>query len=87
MHHVCAPLLSESELPVYVKDDFIGVEVPFVVEIKRFKPVGYKRIGYDQTQIDVDESEETYYYCGRIDGVHNYGSLHHSRREQDRLPS
>jgi hypothetical protein len=63
----------QSDLPVYVKDDFIGVEVPFVVEIKRQVQVGYKRVGWGQTDIDVDVREETYYYCGRIDGVHTYG--------------
>lgn len=52
----------QSELPVYVKDDFIGVEIPFVIEIKReqLMPADGLRIS-------------TYYYCGRIDGVHVYG--------------
>lgn len=49
----------QSELPIYVKDDFIGVEIPFVIEIIRQRPdAGYAF---------------KYYYCGRIDGVHNYG--------------
>lgn len=52
----------QSELPVYVKDGFIGVEVPFVVEIKRF---------YHSYNANIEE--DTYYYCGRIDGVHHYG--------------
>lgn len=43
----------ESDRPVAVKGDLIGVEIPFVLEVKRFK-------GTDTT---------THYYCGRIDGV------------------
>jgi hypothetical protein len=53
----------QSDLPVYVKDDFIGVEVPFVVEIE----VQY--IGEDERW----HVRGRYYYCGRIDGVHTYG--------------
>lgn len=56
----------QSELPVYVNGDFIGVEVPFVVEIKRIAP--WKDHPVFET------FEQTYYYCGRIDGVHHYGS-------------
>jgi hypothetical protein len=56
----------QSDLPVYVKDDFIGVEVPFVVEITRIGKA-------PSTSGHVYPSQAKYYYCGRIDGVHTYG--------------
>lgn len=56
----------QSELPIYVKDDFIGVEIPFVIEITR--------IGKSPSRsAHVQPYQVKYYYCGRIDGVHNYG--------------
>lgn len=55
----------QSDLPVYVKDDFIGVEIPFVVEITR--------IDNSHATFATPPPIQTYYYCGRIDGVHIYG--------------
>lgn len=63
----------DSDLPVYVKDDFIGVEIPFVVEIKRY---GQKPSFTPATGVIAVDNQllDTYYYCGRIDGVHVYGN-------------
>lgn len=60
----------QSDLPVYVNGDFIGVEVPFVVEITRIDDGKYQENPANGANAVVD----TYYYCGRIDGVHHYGS-------------
>lgn len=62
----------QSDLPVYVKDDFIGVEVPFVVEIRRYKPLPTFTPATGEFSVTLGEPQ-TYYYCGRIDGVHTYG--------------
>lgn len=48
----------QSNMPVAVKGDLIGVEIPFVLKV---------------TRINYDSSTTTHYYCGRIDGVHRYG--------------
>lgn len=61
----------QSDLPVYVQDDFIGVEVPFVVEIQRYCDWSEE---YDRSRANEIPATNTYYYCGRIDGVHHYGS-------------
>lgn len=47
----------QSEMPVLVQDDLIGVEVPFVLEITRDDPS------------DAAVQYEPAYYCGRIDGI------------------
>lgn len=61
----------DSDLPVYVEDDFIGVEIPFVIEIQRQKRMEAKENG---KVINYWTASQRYYYCGRIDGVHHYGS-------------
>jgi hypothetical protein len=54
----------QSNMPVAVKGDLIGVEIPFVLEVNRIsKP---DQIGGPDTH--------THYYCGRIDGVHRYAT-------------
>lgn len=52
----------QSNMPVAVKGDLIGVEIPFVLKVTR-------------TTKDMfgEEVTTTHYYCGRIDGVHRYG--------------
>lgn len=55
----------QSDLPVLVRDDFIGVEVPFVIEI------GIERL-WPNEKGDLKIVKKAY-YCGRIDGVHTYG--------------
>lgn len=60
--HVYATRYFQSTLPVFVKGDKIGVEIPFVLEVTR-KVNG----------INPNYEDETAYYCGRIDGVHQYG--------------
>lgn len=52
----------QSDMPVAVKGDLIGVEIPFVLEVKRIVS------GTEQTGV-----YQVHYYCGRIDGVHHYG--------------
>jgi hypothetical protein len=49
----------QSDMPVYVDDKVIGVEVPFVLEVKQF--------------IDGLLTNK-HYYCGRIDGLQQYGN-------------
>jgi hypothetical protein len=51
----------QSDMPVAVKGDLIGVEIPFVLEVTRIHSDG------------MNEWTTTHYYCGRIDGVHHYG--------------
>lgn len=52
----------QSEMPILVEGDVIGIEVPFVLEVHREKkvnnPHGAHFMEYD-----------THYYCGRIDGI------------------
>lgn len=48
----------QSESKVAVKGDLIGIELPFVLEVKR---EDHGEIGPNDTQ--------THYYCGRIDGI------------------
>lgn len=69
----------QSDMPVAVKGDLIGVEIPFVLEVTR----------YDFSQMTLKENakgphynddsfqpeSQTHYYCGRIDGVHQYGDV------------
>jgi len=49
----------QSEMPILVQDDFIGIEVPFVLEVIREYT--------NATRTDIA------YYCGRIDGVQTWG--------------
>jgi len=56
----------QSDLPVLVRGDFIGVEVPFVIEIKRHTT-------HNNLHGNSWIGEEVSYYCGRVDGVHEYG--------------
>lgn len=56
----------QSDMPVAVKGDLIGVEIPFVLEVTR-----YERI----TDLWKVDEKQTHYYCGRIDGVHQYGDV------------
>lgn len=57
----------QSDLPVLVKDDFIGVEVPFVIEIIRCE------CNHPSFWNDLQTKQTKAYYCGRVDGVHVYG--------------
>jgi len=54
----------QSDMPVAVKGDLIGVEIPFVLEVTRTSV----KEGYF-----FEQERQTHYYCGRIDGVHCYG--------------
>lgn len=48
----------QSDMPVLVKDDLIGIEVPFVLEVTHYyNEAGYNILG------------AKHYYCGRIDGI------------------
>lgn len=49
----------QSDMPVLVEGDLIGIEVPFVLEVK------CSGITHGPS-----EYEDTAYYCGRIDGLH-----------------
>lgn len=53
----------QSDMPVLVRDDLIGVEIPFVLEVRRTKTI---RNGFEHTG--------TQYYCGRIDGIHLFNN-------------
>ena len=60
----------QSDMPILVEGDFIGVEIPFVLEVKRIQEACYI--------IDPDNGRavpkiDTHYYCGRIDGVQLLG--------------
>lgn len=57
----------QSDMPVAVKGDLIGVEIPFVLEVKRIRYSGI----YETSILE----QQTHYYCGRIDGVHQYGDV------------
>lgn len=50
----------KSKLPVVVKDDLIGIEIPFVLEVTK-------------TSRLLGMAHCTAYYCGRIDGIHEWG--------------
>lgn len=52
----------QSDMPVAVKGDLIGVEIPFVLEVT-----------WHPKDMFGEEFAKTNYYCGRIDGVHHYG--------------
>lgn len=47
----------QSDMPILVQDDLIGIEVPFVLAVKK------------TSRINNIEMEEIAYYCGRIDGI------------------
>ena len=47
----------KRDMPILVRDDLIGIEVPFVLEVLKESRGGF--IDYDQAA----------YYCGRIDGI------------------
>jgi len=51
----------QSEPKVAVVGDLIGIEIPFVLEVKKIAP-------WEDHPIH-DTYEQTYYYCGRIDGI------------------
>jgi hypothetical protein len=55
-----------SDKPVLVRDGIIGIEIPFVLEVKAVRPWKDHPV--------FDTYEQTAYYCGRIDGIHQYGS-------------
>jgi hypothetical protein len=59
----------QSDMPVAVKGDLIGVEIPFVLEVTRIDDSRYQNNPLTGANAEV----ETHYYCGRIDGVHHYG--------------
>jgi hypothetical protein len=51
----------QSEMPILVEGDVIGIEVPFVLAVTVTRP---------WTDHPVFESyDQTHYYCGRIDGI------------------
>lgn len=51
----------KRDMPVFVKGDLIGIEIPFVLEVSV----------HDEILEDMPPLRA--YYCGRIDGVHKYG--------------
>ena len=58
---VYADRYFKSKLPVVVRGDLIGIEIPFVLEVVRDVPH------------DAAEQYKPQYYCGRIDGIHEWG--------------
>lgn len=54
----------QSDMPVLVRDDFIGVECPFVLEVMRC---------FEDFNGEGWIPEQIAYYCGRIDGVQTWG--------------
>ena len=56
---------QQSDMPVHVDENIIGVEVPFVLEVKRHSVAGPDFNKWTGTT--------THYYCGRIDGIQQYG--------------
>lgn len=65
----------QSNLPVAVRGDLIGIEIPFVLEVKatKYANTGHFNLAHKGEFIEDVESESIAYYCGRIDGVHEYG--------------
>lgn len=62
----------QSDIPVFVQGDMIGVEIPFVLEVMRVRP-GNPALA--QLNPELGEPHVTkHYYCGRIDGVHHHGN-------------
>lgn len=61
----------QSNMPVAVKGDLIGVEIPFVLEVTRYSK--YDAAGKSYLH-EGWRSATTHYYCGRIDGVHRYST-------------
>lgn len=59
---VYADRYFKSKLPVVVRGDLIGIEIPFVLEVTRY----YMNHGFNTLG-------ERSYYCGRIDGIHEWG--------------
>lgn len=55
----------QSDMPVIVEDDLIGVEVPFVLEVTRIDDSRYR----DNPPSGASAEVDTQYYCGRIDGL------------------
>lgn len=51
----------KRDMPVFVKGDLIGIEIPFVLEVTA-----------EDAYLE-DMPPQRAYYCGRIDGVHKYG--------------
>lgn len=51
----------QSEMPIMVQGDLIGIEVPFVLEVVRHTEDEFAKTAHMETQ--------TAYYCGRIDGI------------------
>jgi hypothetical protein len=60
----------QSDMPVAVKGDLIGVEIPFVLEVTRIDDSKYQA----RPDLGANADTTTHYYCGRIDGVHRYGN-------------
>ena len=64
----------QSDMPVLVRDDFIGVECPFVLEVTEYAAdiytMSWNRVGEPRPKWHVKHKA---YYCGRIDGVQQWG--------------
>lgn len=60
----------QSNMPVAVKGDFIGIEIPFVLEVTK---IDSSLMAWEKDGRFVPE-ETIAYYCGRIDGIHHYGT-------------
>lgn len=55
----------QSDMPVLVDGDLIGIEVPFVLEVTRKKQIWAQ----DRNQGSMWITDNQAYYCGRIDGI------------------
>lgn len=60
----------QSDMPVHVDDNIIGVEVPFVLEVTRINDEAYQ----NNPASGANAKVTAHYYCGRIDGIQQYGS-------------
>lgn len=68
---------QQSNMPVHVDDNVIGVEVPFVLEVTRYDfhsmILKENAKGPHYNDDDFQPEATTHYYCGRIDGIQQYG--------------
>jgi hypothetical protein len=55
-----------ADLPVLVRGNLIGIEIPFVLKVERIATI-------NKAQLTEWRALTTAYYCGRIDGIHDYG--------------
>ena len=58
-----------SDKPVLVRDGIIGIEIPFVLEVTKMRN---SKVSFGDGPAWT--KNEVQYYCGRIDGIHQYGS-------------